>query len=589
MTFEPRALCNRCRRPTSVCYCAALPTLPTATRVVILQHPRERDMPIGTARMASLCLPNSELHVGVRWADHRGLARALSDPARPPILLYPGPGARDILREPPEGPVTLVVVDGTWSQAKSVVRDNPILHALPRYAFATPEPSQYRIRREPRAEYVSTIEALMYVLGALEGDPAPFRSLLDPLNAMVDAQLACQAARPQRRVRVPRKSDRRGPALPPILGERFEDLVCVVGEANAWPYRDNVKHARDELVHWVACRPSTGETFSAIAAPTGALAPSTSFHIGLDEATLLGAGTRAELCAAFARFLRPTDVVGAWGTYSLDLFEALPSRADLRAIGQRLANAKLGGLETYAATLGIADGFREIPGRAGRRLAALVGIVERWRSAPDQIFAARSRRATERTPVPTPSNPSLSDVDWSKLPVPVDDGAMRHLEGAPLPDVALRATDGSSVSLAKLPGRTILFAYPRTGKPGEPALAEDWDQIPGARGCTPQTCSFRDLHRELVAAGASQVFGLSTQTTEDQREAHERLHLPFELLSDIDLALANAARLPTFEVAGIVMHKRFAMVIDDGKVTKVFYPVFPPDQSARVVHAWLVG
>ncbi|HEY0193979.1 MAG TPA: tRNA-uridine aminocarboxypropyltransferase, partial [Kofleriaceae bacterium] len=179
---QPRAMCDRCRRPMRVCYCTALPRLETRTRVVILQHPRERDMPIGTARMASLCLPRSELHVGVRWADNPALARAIGDPARPAILLYPGPGARDILREPPAGPVTLVVVDGTWSQAKSVVRDNPILQTLPRYAFATPEPSQYRIRREPRAEYVSTIEALMYVLGALEGEPERFRSLLDPLN-----------------------------------------------------------------------------------------------------------------------------------------------------------------------------------------------------------------------------------------------------------------------------------------------------------------------------------------------------------------------------------------------------------------------
>jgi len=120
-------MCLRCRRPARVCYCAALPHLPTRTRVVILQHPRERDMPIGTARMASLCLPSAELHVGVRWSEHPALAAALADPARPPILLYPGAGARDVLREPPPGPVTLVVVDGTWSQARTVVRDNPIL------------------------------------------------------------------------------------------------------------------------------------------------------------------------------------------------------------------------------------------------------------------------------------------------------------------------------------------------------------------------------------------------------------------------------------------------------------------------------
>jgi len=179
--IEPRQVCGRCRRPTSVCYCAALPALDTATRIVILQHPRERAMPIGTAHMATLCLPRATLHVGIDWSAHTPLAAALADPTHPPILLYPGPGARDILLDPPPTPVTLVVVDGTWSQARSVVRDNPILRALPRYAFAPPEPSQYRIRREPSAECVSTIEALMHVLGVLERDPDRFRALLSPL------------------------------------------------------------------------------------------------------------------------------------------------------------------------------------------------------------------------------------------------------------------------------------------------------------------------------------------------------------------------------------------------------------------------
>ncbi len=129
-------------------------------------------MPIGTARMAHLCLPQSSLHVGIEWDGSEVLRDACADPERPPILLYPGPGARDILQDPPQAPVTLIVLDGTWSQARTLVRDNPRLAALPRYAFHPPEPSNYRIRREPRVEYVSTIEALMHVLGALEGDPS---------------------------------------------------------------------------------------------------------------------------------------------------------------------------------------------------------------------------------------------------------------------------------------------------------------------------------------------------------------------------------------------------------------------------------
>jgi peroxiredoxin (alkyl hydroperoxide reductase subunit C) len=189
--------------------------------------------------------------------------------------------------------------------------------------------------------------------------------------------------------------------------------------------------------------------------------------------------------------------------------------------------------------------------------------------------------------MPTAANPDLLKVDWSKIPAPVDDGAARHLEGARLPDIALEATDGSQVSLAKLVGRSVVFAYPRTGEPGKRSLVEDWDMIPGARGCTPQTCAFRDLHKVLIAAGAARVYGLSTQDTAYQREAAERLHLPFPLLSDDKLALTRALRLPTMTVAGLTLIKRLALVIDDGSITKVFYPVFPPDRNAADVAAWL--
>jgi peroxiredoxin (alkyl hydroperoxide reductase subunit C) len=156
-----------------------------------------------------------------------------------------------------------------------------------------------------------------------------------------------------------------------------------------------------------------------------------------------------------------------------------------------------------------------------------------------------------------------------------------------VPDVALTATDGTLVSLAKLAGRVVVFAYPRTGEPGKPSLVDDWDMIPGARGCTPQTCAFRDLHKMLVAAGATRVFGLSTQDAAYQLEASQRLHLPFPLLSDAKFALTQALRLPTMEVAGLTLIKRLAMIIDDGGITKVFYPVFPPDRNAADVHAWL--
>jgi peroxiredoxin len=181
----------------------------------------------------------------------------------------------------------------------------------------------------------------------------------------------------------------------------------------------------------------------------------------------------------------------------------------------------------------------------------------------------------------------LLAVDWSKIPAPQDDGAARHLIGAALPPVSLLATNDAMVMLAELSGRTVVFGYPRTGEPGKIALVDDWDMIPGARGCTPQTCAFRDLFADLKAAGAQHVFGLSTQSNAYQSEMAGRLHLPFPVLSDEALELTRALNLPTMEVAGLVMIKRLALIIDDGRITHVFYPVFPPDRNAGDVLAWL--
>lgn len=185
------------------------------------------------------------------------------------------------------------------------------------------------------------------------------------------------------------------------------------------------------------------------------------------------------------------------------------------------------------------------------------------------------------------NQPSLDQVDWSLIPPPVDDGGARHLGGAAWPDIALAATDGAQISLARLPGRTVVFGYPRTGRPGQIGLVDDWDQIPGARGCTPQSCAFRDLHAELKAAGASRVFGLSTQDTAYQQEAVARLHLPFPILSDEALELTRALGLPTMQVAGQTLLKRLAMIVDEGRIAHVLYPVFPPDRNAADVLAWL--
>jgi peroxiredoxin len=172
------------------------------------------------------------------------------------------------------------------------------------------------------------------------------------------------------------------------------------------------------------------------------------------------------------------------------------------------------------------------------------------------------------------------------LPVPHDDGAADHLPGHEIPPVALPSTAGGDVRLDRLgPGRTVIYAYPMTGTPGvDPP--DGWDEIPGARGCTPESCGFRDHHAELAQAGAG-VYGVSTQTTEQQREAAERLRLPFELLSDAEHRLSDALRLPTMEVQRVTMLCRLTLVVRDGRVEHVFYPVFPPDAHAAEVLAWL--
>ena len=172
------------------------------------------------------------------------------------------------------------------------------------------------------------------------------------------------------------------------------------------------------------------------------------------------------------------------------------------------------------------------------------------------------------------------------LPVPRDDGAARHLAGARLPALALAATDGAQVDLSALAGRTVVYVYPRTGRPGQ-ASPSGWDGIPGARGCTPQSCGFRDHFAELKRLGVAQLFGLSTLDTDYQREAVERLHLPFAILSDADLKLTRALDLPTFTVDGMTLIRRMAWVIDDGIITRVFYPVFPPDKNAAEVVSWI--
>jgi peroxiredoxin len=172
------------------------------------------------------------------------------------------------------------------------------------------------------------------------------------------------------------------------------------------------------------------------------------------------------------------------------------------------------------------------------------------------------------------------------LPVPEDDGAADHLPGTQVPRLELPTTDQRALDLAEAAQqRLVLYVYPRTGRPGEP-LPTGWDDIPGARGCTPQSCGFRDLHADIVAAGAH-VLGMSAQTVAEQLEFAQRVGLPYALASDPLLTVADALGLPTFEVDGMRLYKRITLICDGGRIEKAFYPVFPPDRNAQEVLEWL--
>jgi DTW domain-containing protein YfiP len=393
---EHRPVCMTCRRPKSVCYCAHVRPIETRTKVVLLQHPRERDKAIGTARMASLCLPNSELHVGVEFDDTSALARVLQEADGSVALLYPGEDSQDVsLLSEGARPRTLIVVDGTWWQTRKMVRRNPLLATLPRVAFTPLRPSEYRIRKEPAEHCVSTIEALMYVLGALEGNLERFTGLLDPFRAMVDAQIDCRHRLRAGRKRTKPRPKRQHSPYPDCFHDRPERILCVVGEANAWPYccPERGSLYPDELIHWVACRPFTGEHFEYLVTPQHPLAPNTTKHVRLSETELAQGGTLAGLVAAFDEFLRPDDVLCSWGCYATTLFCSsggrLPEeRYDLRTVSHAVEKRRFGSLEDYVTaptTPGIET--RQLRGRAGLRLEklALLALDYQQRAATTEV------------------------------------------------------------------------------------------------------------------------------------------------------------------------------------------------------------
>ena len=378
MDTAPRLLCERCRRPRSTCYCDRITQLQSVTRACFLQHPRESKVAIGTARMAHLSLPNSELHQGVDFSAHARVREVAASPGT--ALLFPGEGASspaDLAHAPPR---TLIVIDGTWSQARKVIKRNPFLQALPRIAFTPRQPSNYRIRKEPAEHCVSTIEAVAHVLGELEGAPEKFQPLLQPFDRMVDLQLDFMAKRPgppRRRVKQAKRPRVDGTVIE--LRARPQDVVALYAEANAHAI-DSPLAGEPELIQLVALRPASGEFFEAQLAPRRPLGPNTAAHLEVPAEVILAGEPVEQAIERFRAFLRPNDLFCGWGGYAVDLLrrEAGPARpfSDLRLAAARRLKRRPGGVEQAVRLLG----SPELPpsigaGRAGRRLASLALLL----------------------------------------------------------------------------------------------------------------------------------------------------------------------------------------------------------------------
>jgi DTW domain-containing protein YfiP len=408
-----RALCDGCARPPVVCVCAHVTPLRTRTRVLILQHPRERHVPINTARLARLSLPDAILRRAVDFEADPVVTDALTgrDGGPPPYLLYPGPKALDLAEARPPGPITLVVLDGTWWQAGKLLRRNPRLATLPQLRIAPAAPSRYRIRREPHDHCVATIEAIAFALRALEDgarfDDAAVAALLAPFDAMVEHQLAfrtrVQDARHLRaaRARGPRRT--RGPRIPGLEALRGagERLVVVHGEANAWPVRVP-GHPPPEIVQWLAWRPATGETFEALLRPRRSLAPSAPLQLGLDAGALAAGESWPSFRARWEAFAHEDDVLCAWGHFPATTLEReevrLPARRlDARAAANALLGGRPGTAEECARRLeerGSLEPARppRAVGRGGLRMEALRRIVTSLLGAPQPGAGPASSR-----------------------------------------------------------------------------------------------------------------------------------------------------------------------------------------------------
>lgn len=372
---EFREVCLRCRRPRSVCWCAAITQVPSQTRVVFIQHPREAKVPISTCRMAHLSLPNSELHVGLSAVGNASLEALCREDGV--AVLFPSESAVDVeaLTDPPK---KLVVVDGTWSNAKKVVEKCPLLSQLPRLKFFPEKPGNYRIRKEPEAHCLATIEATAFVLEKLERAPERFTPILSAFDSMVEKQLGfIGGSNDGSRHKFRRQRNTvRVDAVEPL---RNRELVVLFGEANAWPLCDDSRPLPDdpELIQLVAERISTGERFVRLLKPARRLGPRVPGHLDVDASVIENAAPRDEVFAEWRRFTREGDLFLGWGSYCRDLLAreglAPADFINLRATVAKQTEASPGSVEELAVKLGhtLPDGV----GRGLRRLDALSTVT----------------------------------------------------------------------------------------------------------------------------------------------------------------------------------------------------------------------
>ena len=372
-TTGGRSMCYRCFKPALDCVCADVKAVDNRTGVILVQHPRERNHPFGTARFARLGLRRVQVRV-CHPNDHGAMARASVFPPNT-ALLFPSPGAREVgTLGPFERPDHIVLVDATWHQAKTIVREAPWLRSLPRIRIAPAAPSEYRVRREPRADCLSTIEATVAALRALEPETPGLESMLVAFRRMIDRQLERSQRTPARRVK--RRRSRRTP-VPSVFAVGYSRLVVVYGEISK---ALGAHGTACEVAYWCAARPATGEVFARFVQPShGALNPVHVAHMGLSVAQIDGGVTQERFRDEWRSFLRRDDIVTAWNPRSLDSADPPTEPLLLKGAACNLIGRSCGHLEDFVQSVGLTPLPTPFKGRAGEHMGFALAVVEYMR------------------------------------------------------------------------------------------------------------------------------------------------------------------------------------------------------------------